>query len=207
MVFSPKSVWTPSRRDAARAFRSLACRSRPIRRLRNILALSLTASPWTRGVPSAAGTAAPIRKPSADHDTARPDIVLFNGGVFESPLLKERLLAVMSGWFNQGRAGHPRPRKTACPRPRPLWQTERKAGNRSFWTTTGSIWPSPAARRITAWSAAGRACGSPPDLRARITSAWKTSSPRPPEPLSQRERAVWPFASCLPRPSRGRISN
>jgi hypothetical protein len=35
-----------------------------------------------------------------DHDPARPDIVLFNGGVFESPLLRERLLEVIESWFS-----------------------------------------------------------------------------------------------------------
>ncbi len=35
-----------------------------------------------------------------DHDPARPDIVLFNGGVFESPLLRDRLLEVLESWFN-----------------------------------------------------------------------------------------------------------
>ena len=35
------------------------------------------------------------------HDPARPDIVLFNGGVFESPLLRERLLEVIESWFNK----------------------------------------------------------------------------------------------------------
>ena len=34
-----------------------------------------------------------------DHDPARPDIVLFNGGVFESPLLRQRLLDVIQSWF------------------------------------------------------------------------------------------------------------
>ncbi len=37
--------------------------------------------------------------PAADHDPARPDIVLFNGGVFESPLLRARLLEVLESWF------------------------------------------------------------------------------------------------------------
>jgi hypothetical protein len=36
----------------------------------------------------------------ADHDPARPDIVLFNGGVFESPLLRDRLLEVIRSWFS-----------------------------------------------------------------------------------------------------------
>lgn len=39
-------------------------------------------------------------EPPCDHDPARPDIVLFNGGVFESALLRDRLLEVLSGWFN-----------------------------------------------------------------------------------------------------------
>ncbi len=36
----------------------------------------------------------------ADHDPARPDVVLFNGGVFESPLLRDRLLEVLQSWFD-----------------------------------------------------------------------------------------------------------
>jgi hypothetical protein len=39
-----------------------------------------------------------------DHDPARPDIVLFNGGVFESPLLRDRLLEVLGSWFNPAAA-------------------------------------------------------------------------------------------------------
>jgi hypothetical protein len=35
----------------------------------------------------------------SDHDPARPDIVLFNGGLFESSLLRARLLEVLEGWF------------------------------------------------------------------------------------------------------------
>jgi hypothetical protein len=49
-------------------------------------------------------------EPSADHDTARPDIVLFNGGVFESPVLKERLLKVITSWFNEEETGTFSPR-------------------------------------------------------------------------------------------------
>lgn len=33
------------------------------------------------------------------HDPARPDIILFNGGFFASPLLRSRLLEVLTGWF------------------------------------------------------------------------------------------------------------
>jgi hypothetical protein len=34
-----------------------------------------------------------------DHDSARPDIVLFNGGFFASPVLRQRLLDVLASWF------------------------------------------------------------------------------------------------------------
>ena len=37
-----------------------------------------------------------------DHDAARPDLVLFNGGLFESPILRERLLEVLESWFGTG---------------------------------------------------------------------------------------------------------
>ena len=37
-----------------------------------------------------------------DHDPARPDIVLFNGGVFESGVLRQRLLEVLCSWFRAG---------------------------------------------------------------------------------------------------------
>ena len=43
--------------------------------------------------------------PAADHDPARPDIVLFNGGVFESPLLRDRLLEVLGSWFRGSSSG------------------------------------------------------------------------------------------------------
>jgi molecular chaperone DnaK (HSP70) len=33
------------------------------------------------------------------HDPARPDLVLFNGGVFAAPLIQERLLTVIAEWF------------------------------------------------------------------------------------------------------------
>jgi molecular chaperone DnaK (HSP70) len=34
------------------------------------------------------------------HDPARPDIVLFNGGFFASPVLRDRLLEVLASWFS-----------------------------------------------------------------------------------------------------------
>jgi hypothetical protein len=36
---------------------------------------------------------------AGDHDPARPDIVLLGGGLFASPVLRERLLEVLRGWF------------------------------------------------------------------------------------------------------------
>ena len=42
---------------------------------------------------------------AADHDPARPDIVLFNGGVFASEILRQRLLDVLKSWF-RGSDGH-----------------------------------------------------------------------------------------------------
>jgi molecular chaperone DnaK (HSP70) len=38
-------------------------------------------------------------EPASKHDPARPDIVLFNGGVFESPEIRERVVAALQGWF------------------------------------------------------------------------------------------------------------
>lgn len=37
-------------------------------------------------------------------DPARPDVVLFNGGFFASPILRERLLSVLSSWFSTAEA-------------------------------------------------------------------------------------------------------
>lgn len=45
----------------------------------------------------------------ADHDPARPDVVLFNGGLFASPVLRERLLDVLRSWFHEDGAGDGRP--------------------------------------------------------------------------------------------------
>jgi hypothetical protein len=44
----------------------------------------------------------------ADHDPARPDVVLFNGGVFESPLLRDRLLEVLRSWFDDSQGDNSR---------------------------------------------------------------------------------------------------
>ncbi len=45
------------------------------------------------------------------HDPARPDVVLFNGGFFHSPALRERLLDVLRSWFD-GRTDNPHARPT-----------------------------------------------------------------------------------------------
>lgn len=42
---------------------------------------------------------------SPDHDPARPDLVLFNGGVVASPLVRQRLLDSLSRWFDQDGQG------------------------------------------------------------------------------------------------------
>jgi molecular chaperone DnaK (HSP70) len=41
-------------------------------------------------------------------DAARPDLVLFNGGLFESPVLRGRLIEVLSGWFGGAEGWTPR---------------------------------------------------------------------------------------------------
>lgn len=46
---------------------------------------------------------------AVSHDPARPDLVLFNGGFFESPLLRERLLEVLGSWFTDDPARPWRP--------------------------------------------------------------------------------------------------
>ncbi len=50
-----------------------------------------------------AGGAAATEDSAATRGPAavRPDIVLFNGGFFASPILRERLLQVLSGWFSR----------------------------------------------------------------------------------------------------------
>jgi molecular chaperone DnaK (HSP70) len=46
---------------------------------------------------------------SADADSARPDLVLFNGGLFESPAIRRRVLAQIAAWFRNAAdpAWHP----------------------------------------------------------------------------------------------------
>lgn len=44
-----------------------------------------------------------------EYDSARPDVVLFNGGVFESPVLRQRLLDCLADWFGNANAPGWRP--------------------------------------------------------------------------------------------------
>ncbi|HEY2411245.1 MAG TPA: Hsp70 family protein [Pirellulaceae bacterium] len=54
----------------------------------------------TRGVQGSEGQGTGNRgQETTGSDSARPDIVLFNGGVFESAILRQRLIDSLSGWF------------------------------------------------------------------------------------------------------------
>jgi hypothetical protein len=61
------------------------------------LAAFLTAHRWTG---DEASTERPSFAPGAS-DPARPDLLLLNGGVFESPILRERLIAALTDWFEK----------------------------------------------------------------------------------------------------------
>jgi len=52
-------------------------------------------------------------------DPARPDVVLFNGGVFASPLLRQRLLEVLRSWFAEENVGGDSVGDSPSPRPSP----------------------------------------------------------------------------------------
>jgi molecular chaperone DnaK (HSP70) len=45
------------------------------------------------------------RQDSTEDEKAKPDIVLFNGGFFASPLLRDRLLDVLASWFQEDSPG------------------------------------------------------------------------------------------------------
>jgi hypothetical protein len=68
------------------------------------------------------------RGDAAGHDPARPDLVLFNGGLFESPVLRERLVEVLTNWFMHT--------------PSPLYSGER-AGERGGTVHLPTSGPSP----------------------------------------------------------------
>lgn len=55
-------------------------------------------------------------EPHVDHDPARPDVVLFNGGFFASPVLRDRVLEAIAGWF-QGGASQAEPIATRGEKP------------------------------------------------------------------------------------------
>ncbi|MDO4551360.1 MAG: molecular chaperone DnaK [Planctomycetia bacterium] len=40
-------------------------------------------------------------KRSVSEDPARPDVILYNGGLFESPILRERLTQTLTAWFSE----------------------------------------------------------------------------------------------------------
>lgn len=44
---------------------------------------------------------------ATDHDPARPDILLFNGGVFESHAIRDRIVETITGWFEGDAAWKP----------------------------------------------------------------------------------------------------
>ena len=71
---------------------------------------------------------------------ARPDVVLLQRRAVRVARLRARIIDALCR----------------------LVRHARRPGSRSCWTTTGWTWPSPAERPTTAWSAAARACGSPP---------------------------------------------
>ena len=80
--FFPCAARRPAQPAAARDFRNSACRSLPIPAVTRYLAAFLRGTgtwPWRTLLPPG-------------RDPARPDIVLFNGGVFESPVLWQRMI-------------------------------------------------------------------------------------------------------------------
>ncbi len=46
-------------------------------------------------------TSAACKKAPSEKDSARPDFVLFNGGLFNSPVLRTRVLEVLQSWFDR----------------------------------------------------------------------------------------------------------
>ena len=64
---------------------------------------AVSAHAWRSSPQPATTDAGPGR--AGGKDPARPDIVLFNGGVFASPLIRQRLLDVLSSWFRDSDPG------------------------------------------------------------------------------------------------------
>ena len=55
--------------------------------------------------------AEPASAPRQDHDPARPDLVLFNGGLFESPAIRSRVLQQIADWFRSSTDPHWQPQE------------------------------------------------------------------------------------------------
>ena len=117
---------------------------------------------------------------------ARPDIVLFNGGFFASPVLRERLAdgACPTGFRSQTIPGG------------------KSSGNRVCWTTTA--WTSRWLEEppITAWCDAAKACGLPPISPAAITSASRVAGRNSVRRQAEARWSVW----CRVMPNRARAS-
>ena len=132
--------------------------------------------------------------PAAGHDPARPDIVLFNGGVFESPLLRTRLLEVLESWFQPPGAGLAAAGTAAPPGP---W-TPIVLDNDRLDLAVARAPPT------TAWYGGGKESASPLGWPAPITLAWRRLrwGRRRSRHSSPRSSSV----CCRPASSRGTIS-
>jgi molecular chaperone DnaK (HSP70) len=72
------------------------------------LAAFLVAHRFAGEEPGGPVSARRLEEEPGSSDPARPDIVLFNGGLFESPVLRERLVDVLSSWFSGSANWRPR---------------------------------------------------------------------------------------------------
>ena len=84
--------WMPGQVAAVRAFKSSASPTRPTRRSRATWRPSSRRIATWRWTTSSCPPAGP----------ARPDIVLFNGGLFESPVLRQRMIDSLKQMFGGG---------------------------------------------------------------------------------------------------------
>ena len=89
--YFPMASLDAGRFDRPRVSASSACRYAPDPAVTRYLAAFLTAHRHVALDDADAPT---------DHDPARPDVVLVNGGLFESPVLRQRLIDVLTGWFS-----------------------------------------------------------------------------------------------------------
>ena len=144
---------------------------------------------------------------AADHDPARPDVVLFNGGVFESPLLRGRLLEVLESWFTRnenssgtrlaaaGTAAQQPDRRPTCRRPlnRVLAPIVLDNDRLDLAVARGAAYYGMVRRGQGVRIAAGLA-------RTYYIGVEATTSPAAPEPLSP-DRSPGAFLSCSNRHS------